>query len=680
MKKANSIFRGILQIALIFITVSCQNIKEIYIISGDDLSTTETLTIHQLQNDLHRVSGQMIHVLNVTDPLPPNGTFILVGTRSSNRIIDDLATNNAIVLTEELPGKRGGIWAKATLKNGVEAMVIAGSDQQGMQYAIYDYCKDVLGIDPYEYWTGKEPNQQKEFNPYFTENRVISPPEIPILCYFENDVDELANLKTPWLEYDWESYTEMINSLVRLRYNAIHLFDMLGRPEFFLREEYKKIRPNYDIRISYIDSLITYAQDMGMMVQIDLALGYKIKPMDQQKADCWRENKEDWLAAWRYYFENTPLGKADIFALRPRNQVWDWEYKSSCGEDKIEVFNEVYAELGTLIEEYKPEAKKVLVCYSDAMEMFNQGFSPPKDWIIAWSDDGWGGFKYLPNSTKDYEFGTYMHAGYWLNHTVHDPYPEKIDSVMTSFIESYGADKYCVVNGQQFRPFLLNIEAFSEFAKNHHSFDGEKFYQEWTERYFGNEASDYAIRSMKKLHELHFNRTGYVLHLWEVGEALAYLSNSPIIRPGKPSIPYNYEAVETDYEHVEKRMSLIEQAIEMADEGAVFVDENKTFYYDYIQLPLYLYKDLLTFENYLHQMARQKRKFELNGDKAHLKKTLVLLEKARESLKIVYERRLEGDKNPKWKGWYDPIKRRPNNGFPTLEMLNSVENNIVDLI
>ena len=72
-----------------------------------------------------------------------------------------------------------------------------------------------------------------------------------------------------------ESYTEMINSLVRLRYNSIQLFDMSGRRlEFFLRPVYKELEPNYKIHESYIDSSINYANDKGMKVAVDFSLGY----------------------------------------------------------------------------------------------------------------------------------------------------------------------------------------------------------------------------------------------------------------------------------------------------------------------------------------------------------------------------------------------------------------------
>jgi hypothetical protein len=486
-------------------------------------------------------------------------------------------------------------------------------------------------------------------------------------------VDELANLKTPLLEYDWESYTEMINSLVRLKYNAIHLFDMLGRPEFFQREPYQKIRPGYDVRLSYIDSLLNYAHDMGMMVAIDLSLGYKIKPMAQRKADCWEKNKSEWIATWKYYFEETPIAKADIFSLRPRNQVWDWEYKSSCSEDKIEVFNEVYDELGKLIDQYNPDAIKVATCYADAMEMFNQNFNPPKDWIIAWSDDGWGGFSILPESTKGYEFGTYMHAGFWKNHTVHDPYPEKIDSTMKMMCDSFQANKYWEINGQQFRPFLLNIEAFADLACNPNVFDYEAFYNKWTNRYFGEKAAVFAVNSMKKLHEAQFDNVGYVEHLWEVKIAISYLSKTSA---EQSDMSFDYTRLSNNFELVDKRIQIINQSLSFALQGLEFVGSDDTFYNDYIVLPAQLYLDLLTFESRLYKMAALKKVFEDSGNRESLEEAISLLAEARKDLHTIYQRSLEGDKNKKWAGWYNPAKRRPNNGFPTTEMLDIIESNL----
>lgn len=665
----------IITLLFLFVQQSCTEKNNTCIIIGENAGKPEQITAGQLKADLEKVLKQPVMLLTENEEIPRKGNIFLLGTPDSHYKIADLVNKKAIILSPEFPGKSGGVWA-TDCSGSAKTIVLAGSDVKGMQHAVFHYCKEILGVDPFEYWSGKKPTPVKDI--FAVQNKVIPPPEIPILCYFENDVDELANVKKPMLEYDWENYTEMINSLVRIKYNAIQLFDMLGRPEFFLRPEYQAIRPDYDIRLSYIDSMITYAQDMGMQVQIDMALGYKIKPMKQENADCWAKNKQEWMNTWRYYLGETPIGKADIFALRPRNQVWDWEYKSSCGEDKIDVFNEVYAELGDIIDEYKPGATKVVICYHDGMEMFNNGFNPPKDWIVAWSDNGWVDFDILPDNTKAYDFGTYMHAGFWLNHTVHDPCPVKIDTIMKMMVNTYGANKYCMVNGQQFRPFLLNIQAYSTLADNINNFDGETFYLDWAKQYFGEEAAKHAVSSLKKLHEAQFDNVGYVQHLWEIKEAISYLSDAPIMRPGKLPVSCTFSRVENDLEHVDKRSKKIHEALAEARSGQMSV-VNKIFYNDYIVLPAQIYADLLAFETELHTMAKLKKSYEDTGEKEFIEEALANIDKARNALEIVHQRRLKGDENPKWEGWYNPANRRPNNGFPTPEMLDKVEANLCSL-
>lgn len=664
----------------LFFVLSCHQKKDdaIYLIVGKSANNVELSTAEDLKKDLEKTIGKQIkiYITNHQEELNKTGVFFVLGTTESNAVIHDLSAQQKINLTKNKPGARGGIWSKIKYENNQEVIVLAGSDVQGFQYAVYDYSKEILGIDPLEYWTGKLPGLKTIKELYNFKSKTIAPPKVPVLAYFENDVDELANYRGKLLEYDWETYTELINSLVRLRYNAIQLFDMLGRPEFFIRPEYKKLKPDYQVDVSFIDKMIDYAHKKGMKIAIDYVLGYQIHPMSVDKADCWKTYKEDWIKAWRYYLEKTPLSKTDIFILRPRHQVWDWEYKSTCGESKIEVFNEVYVDFGKLIDEYKPNAQKVLVCYSDGMEMWNEGFRPPRDWTVVWSDHGFGEFEHLPNTTDGYEFGTYMHAGYWSNHTVHNPYPNKVETVVKEMFKNYDADKICLVNGQTFRPFLLNLEAYSAVCNDPEKFNGDDFYQSWTERYFSKEAAKYAVSSMQWLHKAQMGRKGYVEHLWEIREAISYLSNSPIKRPGKTPIPHDYKRVENDLENTAKCKISLEKSLEEAKKGYERIDENKHFYHSYILLPVELYSDLIAFETTLHKMAVLKKEFEETSDHKKISEAKSLLKTAKEQLSLVYKNRASGDLNKKWKNWYSIKNRRQNNGFPTMQMLEEIEGNL----
>ncbi|MCM4156913.1 glycosyl hydrolase 115 family protein [Gramella sp. AN32] len=664
---------GLISALVLFLACTKPEVENYYLIVGENLTEVELSTINDLKADLKKVINSEVSIISEKEALSKTGIFFVLGTIESNMLIKNLASEDKIALSSKKPGPRGGIWAKTRLLNEQKAIVIAGSDVQGLQYSIYDFSQEILGVDPLEYWTGKLPHKKSKEDIYNFTPKIIAPPKVPVLTYFENDVDELANYRGELLEYDWESYTEMINSLIRLRYNAIQLFDMLGRPEFFIRPEYKKLKPDYQIDVSYVEKMIDYAHEKGMKVAIDFALGYQIHPMQEDKATCWKAYKEDWLKAWRYYLEETPLSKTDIFILRPRHQVWDWEYKSSCGESKIEVFNEVYEDFGNLVDEYKPHATKVLVCYSDGMEMWNEGFRPPKDWIVLWSDHGFGEFEYLPNTTDGYNFGTYMHAGYWLNHTVHNPYPEKVETVMKDMFQNYGADNYCLVNGQNFRPFLLNLEAYSAVCNNPQTFNGDDFYTSWTERYFNKEAAQHAVSSMKWLHKAQVGRKGYVEHLWEIREAVSYLSNAPIRRPGKTPIPFDYTRVEGDYTTTASCAENLQKSLIEARKG--WEIDQGDFYHAYILLPVQIYSDLIAFETTLHEMSKLKKKYETTQNTKFLEEAKKLLPKAKKELEKVYKRRESGDLDDKWKDWYAIKNRRQNNGFPNIAMLKAIEDN-----
>ena len=646
---------------------SCQHNKKLQIVIAKNATKTEKITAEDLKADLSKITDLNITVVSEKEA-SKEGIKIVLGTSSSNQLMAEMLTKANITLTPNKPGARGGIWQKIDK----QTIILAGSDIQGMQYAVYDYAKLVLGIDPLHYWTGHPTKKIAAEKLFQFDNKSIPPPLVPLLVYFENDVDELANLKKPLLEYDWASYTEMIDALVRMRYNGIQFFDMLGRPEFFLRPTYQKIRPDYDIDLSYIEKMMDYVHDKGMKIQIDMSMGYKIKSLESKYADCWKDNKDKWFDVWNYYLKESPIGKADIFSLRPRNQVWDWEYKSTCGEDKIAVFNEVSKNLDSIITLHNPKADKVIICYSDGMKMFNEGFAPPKDWIVAWSDDGYAGFKQYPESTKGYPFGTYMHAGYWKNHTVSHPYPEQIDTIMKKMFKEYQATAYCQVNGQQFRPFVFNLEAFSEVCNHPESYSGKDFYQQWANRYFAKENRATAIEIMQLWDKASFGKAGYVQNLWEIREAISYLSKLPIERPGKTPTPYAASRVENDLANLQKRLPMLEMALTKA-KALLPKTSNSYFFHDQVYLPIQLYVDLLTFENKLHQLYAINRKHETNPSDSLKTEALALLKTTRAELEVIYKNSIKGDKNPRWKGWYHPTQRRPNNGFPTIEMMDAIE-------
>ena len=632
-------------------------------------------TGQDLIDDLNSVGIANTLLIQGNSEIPSSEIVYVIGEQTTLLSSSLLSGSVRKSLVQHTPNKRGGQQLVSTVNN-TPYIVFSGGDTQGTQYMVYDYAKETLGVDPLHYWTGIAPQAIAAEQLHNTTSLVTPAPMIPYMVYFENDVDELLNLKSPLLEYDWDSFTAMIDALVRLRYNGIEVFDMLGRSEFYLREEYKAIRDDYQLDVAYLEKMLNYIHEKGMLIQVDMMQGRQLRTMSETASQCWTEHKQEWIDGWRYYLTETPVKLIDIFALRPRNQVWDWEYKSSCQEDKAQVFNEVYAEFNRIVDEFKPGAPRVCICYHDGMEIFNEDFTPPKDFIIAWSDDGFGTFKYLPKDTKGFKFGTYMHAGFWKNHDVMDPNPETVESVMNQMYTDYDATHYMEVNGQTFRPFLLNIEAYARSATVGKAFDANAFYQEWTSRYFGAEASNNVIHALEKLHQAQFDHLGYVEFLWHIKNMQAYLADKPVTRPGRPDFTATREDVLGYIADNSLRLSYLSQAKAFALQ-AQEKTLNPVFFNDHVALPIQLLDDLLQYKAALIQLVELKNTI-LDGNHVEQQQIEHWLAQGAERLRVLHANRIKGDQNPKWDTWYHPSKRRPNNGFPTLADFDDISSTMLN--
>ncbi len=643
-----------------------------HIFYGENATSIEKTALEDLLDDLEQVGKNMVETKTISQEnfdsvfsqLPEGKQIIVIGTLQTNPALKSWAKKGLINLSAEIPGERGGI-VKTILfrnekENEIKALVLGGSDPQGAQYAIYSFSHNDLGVDPFQYWTGVEPNTIEDFSIEDVSNRVVEPPIVPILGYFDNDNDELANMTKPYLEFSFEHWKEIIKSLVRLKYNAIDIHDHLGRAEFYRWPHYKKIRPNYKPNTELLNKVIDYAHERGMMIQVSFYLGWKFKVISDKASLNWKKYKEEWKEVWTYYLKETPIGKCDIFLNRPRDQRWDRKYRGR--GDPADVFNEAFPAMASIIKEHNPEAKIIVDLYSEGRGVYKNGFRPkPKeDFIMVWPDDGFGDFEYMPESQHGYDFGIYMHAGFFRNHVVQDPYPELLAESMKNALVDHEMTEYCLVNGQTFRHYLLNMEACSKICANPTVFSPEEFYQAWTTRYFGSAHSNEIVDIFKALHHAQEHRMGYMelmirlkfsaLRVW----IRKYLKFVP-----KKLINYLFEKfanmgesyTKWAKENVEKLQAALDKCNEIKDEV-----DNPIFFHDHVLLQVKL---LLQLNHVVHQiqLASSAKDY-----KTHVKKAV---EKAKEHHKT----RLEGDKDPEWQGWYDPKARRPNGGYFDLEKL-----------
>ena len=78
----------------------------------------------------------------------------------------------------------------------------------------------------------------------------------------------------------------------------------------------------------------------------------------------------------------------------------------------------------------------------------------------------------------------------------------------------------------------------------------------------------------------------------------------------------------------------------------------------------------------MHEMFGLKREYEESSNSDLIAQAKEILKEAEAKLAEINSKSGTIAKEAKWNGWYDVRKRRPNNGFPTEEMLIEIENAI----
>ncbi len=132
-------------LALVFIISSAINAEgvEWTIMKGSASTGMDSFAANELKRYLEQITGNKVPIITDTET-PPTDNIFLVGKVETNSIIRDLAVQGLIKVSADVPGPEGFI-NKALDANGKHYVVLAGCDELGIQYAVYDflenYCK-----------------------------------------------------------------------------------------------------------------------------------------------------------------------------------------------------------------------------------------------------------------------------------------------------------------------------------------------------------------------------------------------------------------------------------------------------------------------------------------------------------------------------------------------------------
>ena len=444
--------------------------------------------IEDLCKDICAVSGKNAEVKPYL-PLQCGGKLI-VGTLTNPRFTDFLQQNG--IDTSAMAGK----WENYLIRTVGDALLIAGSDERGTMWGIYEFSQKYLGVDPLYLWTDHAPAAKKEV--IVPEVDIVDGPKTyKFRGWFINDEDLIEGFcrgSKPDAAYRFHNdYAATLEMLVE---TALRLKQNLLIPCSHL-----------DLDNPAEEDLVRLVTERGMYISMhhQEPVGVHQFTVDRYFKDSGIENvnyvehPEMYKEIWTHYIRKWAKYDNVIWQLGLRGRgdrpVW---YNNSSIPDTPEARGKIISDaIQTQLDIVKQEyaGKEVLstsTLWMEGMGLYRQdALKFPEGTAVIFADFGpnqmWGEGYYDTKRDKDTNYGGYYHVCFWGcgPHLIQGNPPEKIYYNYKAAVEK-GDNYYSVLNVSNFREHVYGVECVAEITWDIDRFCVEDFSRRWCEKEYGN--------------------------------------------------------------------------------------------------------------------------------------------------------------------------------------------------
>lgn len=501
-----------------FVLVGKQSVATLVV--GADEPECVQLAVADLVRDVQKITGRTLPVKLAT----AGGKYeraVIIGT-----------VGRSVLVTQYLPESRklSGQWEAYQGAVVGQNLVLAGSDERGTMFAVYQFLEDYLGVDPLYYWTDREPQSQTELRWERLSFRHTTP-TFRYRGWFINDEDLLTEWQpsggTRHIDYPFygqvvapETMRHVVEALVRLRQNLII-------PASFI-----------DIRNPAESALVKEAARRGVFVSM-----HHVEPMGvsaftffnywRQKAGLPLTGKSDPKLPLFSYFSSRPQLEevwrvyAQEWAKYP-NVIWQVGLRGIADRpmwladpgipqtdaDRGRLISEATQTQLKLIREVDPRPKPPITTtlWAEGSVLNKAGhLQIPEEVTVVFADNspGWrmqADFRDTPRRAGR-SYGVYYHHQLWGSgpHLAQIVPPTQTHNVLREVYQK-GDTAYAIANVSNLREFVLGSAATAQLLQHFTNFELAAFEKHWFTARFGQQAAPL----MQQAYRTYFD--GFVLH------------------------------------------------------------------------------------------------------------------------------------------------------------------------
>ena len=427
-----------------------------------------------VQRDWYKVFG---HRPVVVSKAPDNwpGPVVYLGTQPSG--LKDLPDGaECFVLRVQQDGK------------GRPTLVAAGADQRGSIYAAYALAEEILGVDPWYYWTDHEPAARTQIDVPADLNRRFGPPTFRYRGWFINDEDLLAGYAPDPLRenvYSLDMLDRICETILRLRGNLI-----VPATFAFPDERCWELAARRGLALNMHHIQVVGLNTFRWPTGEKFSYNQNTQVMERYWRDC--------IAAYK--------GKEVVWTVgyRGRNDrpFWVDEAGMNTSEARGAAITKAIARQVELIREVDTNGMIIANLWMEGAGMMHAGqLKLPEGVVVVWPDDMGNGY-ITDNGRVQAGQGVYYHTAMYTasrNQLSEMNSPGRICSELGRFVKA-AATNFFLVNVSDVRPVPLSTDCAMCFAWNATPYAGKSeqenmdaFLVDWSRRQFGEAlASDVA--------------------------------------------------------------------------------------------------------------------------------------------------------------------------------------------